>query len=255
MMTQEDAIRKAMACLRLAKSDNPNESALAAARAQEIIDRYKLDLSGMDPNGDSAAQKAFEDEPINDYGYDDPFEKQRDLHPWMLRLASYIARSNGCRILWHRDGRFGGVIKIIGRGSDVAAARYMHAFLRNEVVRLIKANTNAGHSGSYKRQFGLGVTDTIWQKLAAAKQAMHSDLRNKAENPMALMRVNNAIANLERREQAMEKYMEGFCIHGKSYIGRTTDGGARAAGQLAGKSIVLNGAKSGLTSGVKAIGA
>ena len=65
-MTLEEAMRKAMACLRLAeRGGTPEESALAAAKAQEIITRYGLDVSSADYE---QGQKEKDEEPIKDFG-------------------------------------------------------------------------------------------------------------------------------------------------------------------------------------------
>ena len=204
-MTQEDAIRKALACLRLAKSDNPNESALAAARAQEIIDRYQLDISGIDYNSQEAARDT---EPIKDFGYSDPLDTLPNPYAWMIRLTSMVARFNGCRIIScrHENGR-GKIIKVVGRPSDVSTVRYLYSYLKAEVTRLRDANC-AGHSHVYKYQFCLGVVDTIRVKLDEQREATFKSKRAEAgRNEMAIMRINSAIAKMEQRGDSVHKWM------------------------------------------------
>src|SRR5215472_13049576 len=103
-MTHEEAIRKAMACLKLAQSSNPNEAALAAAKAQEIIERYKLDVTGLDY--DSEQVKKDDSEPVKDFGFSDPLENtDYGSRIWSLRLASVVSRVNQTRIVYNDTGK------------------------------------------------------------------------------------------------------------------------------------------------------
>lgn len=262
-MTQQDAIRKAIACLRLAKSSNAAEAALAASKAQEIIDRFQLDMAGIDLNRDQHAQDDFDNEPIKDFGYEDPLDDVKYLKPWMLRLASVVARANACRVVYLRtdtfdDGRCRGAkIKVIGRPSDVNTVRYLHGYLRAEVVRLCSENC-AGNSGTYKRQFNLGVVETIDAKLQQRRKEMHGEMRQQAaSNSMALMRVNNAIAKVEKRGQDVSKWMKQTMtlktgrVHGTARTGEGS--GARAHGRKVGEQVRLTSAKGSLGNSVNQI--
>src|SRR5574340_1108320 len=95
-MTHEEAIAKAVKLLKLAQSDNPNEAALAAARAQEIMDRYKLEGLSADYN---SAAPAEPDEPIVAFG--EPVEPKQGSE-WVVRLILALARANQCRIYQRR---------------------------------------------------------------------------------------------------------------------------------------------------------
>lgn len=260
-MTQQEAIDKAIKLLRLSKSSNVHEAALAASRAQEIIDRFKLDITDMDFENRNAKD---DNEPIKDFGYGDPLDKTSYLKPWMLRLASVVADANQCRIVYARidemgDGRNrGAVIKIIGRPSDVNVTRYLHGYLRGEVVRLRDENC-AGNSGTYKRQFCLGVVETISAKLREQKKAMESDLRNQhSHNPMALVRVNNAIVRLEKRHGEVQKWVEANLKlgHGRVHgTARTGEGdSARAHGRKVGEQVRFTKARGAIGHTPKMIG-
>jgi hypothetical protein len=62
-MTYEEALRKAAACLRLSKSSNQAEAALAAAKAQEIMDKYQISAEVL-----KLDQPKEADEPVMDFG-------------------------------------------------------------------------------------------------------------------------------------------------------------------------------------------
>src|SRR5574340_907559 len=94
-MTHEEAIAKAVKLLKLAQSDNPNEAALAAARAQEIMDRYKLEGLSADYN---SAAPAEPDEPIVAFG--EPVEPKQGSE-WVVRLILALARASE----WRSEGK------------------------------------------------------------------------------------------------------------------------------------------------------
>lgn len=243
-MTQDEALRKAMACLRLAESSNPNEAALAAAKAQEIIDRYQLDVSSFDYD---AQQKKRDDEPIKNFETD-PLDDVEGINvKWAGVLALHVAKNNQCRVYLH-----GKMLKIIGRASDVSSVRYMYSFLKEEVKRLRKENA-AGHSGPYMNQFAHGVVDTIAAKLKQQREATFNAVKaEQANNNLALVRVNNAVAKIKERMQAVDKYVEENMRFRKvrASPGGYAGMGGREHGREEGCKVRLGGAKGAVGRGV-----
>lgn len=56
-MTFEEAVEKVRKLLALSKSYNPNEAALAAARAQEITTRYSIEAAIFEASSAGATGK------------------------------------------------------------------------------------------------------------------------------------------------------------------------------------------------------
>lgn len=249
-MTHEEALRKAMACLRLAKSGNENEAALAAAKAQEIIDRYKLDVTGLDY--DQQEQKR-DDEPIQDYGHSDQLDETNGwMTRWYLMLASVVARSNQCRVYYGQKQGYGVRIFIVGRPSDVSAVRYLHSLLKSEVTRLA-SDACKGHSDTYRRQYCLGVVDTINARLHKQHEEMAQSLRREhANNNMALIRVDKALVRMQERDEAVVTWMKSNLRlgNGRSEQTRTYTGG-REHGQRDGHKVRISSAKGGIGAGVR----
>jgi hypothetical protein len=106
-MTHQQAIEKAVKLLRLAQSCNPHEAALAASRAQEIMDRHKLEGLSAEYNTDALNRKP--EEPIRDFKADlmDPGTQSET---WKGRLAATVAAVNECKVylfqvvFWQFDG-------------------------------------------------------------------------------------------------------------------------------------------------------
>lgn len=264
-MSHEEALRKAMACLRLAKSSNPAEAALAAAKAQDIINRYGLDVSGADFE---AQDKAKDEEPIKDFDHNDPIDEvPRANRGWALRLLSVVASVNGCRCYQgvNFDGNGGKRLMVVGRPSDVQTVRYLYGYFKNETTRLRDSNTK-GNSGAYKNHYCIGVVDAIVAKLREQKLRTRQEVQAEhAGNPLALVRVNNAIAKQEQRDAAVDRALMKV-IYGteepkKSQQRRAmpagytrTSTGGREQGRRDGAGIRITNAKAGLGSGAKAIG-
>lgn len=261
-MNHEDALRKAMACLRLAKSSNPQEAALAAAKAQEIITRYGLDVNSADFD---QQEKIRDEEPINDYGHSDPLDTVERVHRgWTLRLVSAVSRVNGCRC-YHStnvDGKGGKRLMVVGRPSDVQTVRYLYGFFKNETIRLCDANTK-GNSGAYKNHYRIGVTDAIIANLYEQKETSQKEVRTEnTGNATALMRVNNAVAKQQQRDLAVERALNKL-LYGKEEPTKTrtahpsgyakTYTGGRAHGRRDGANIKTQ-SKGSLGSGRLAIG-
>lgn len=259
-MTQQQAIDKALKLLRLAKSSNQHEAALAAAQAQRIIDEHKLDIEAIDYD---AQDKERDAEEVRDFGYADPLDKysHESTHRWYLQLASIVARANGCHTIYanrifNEELNAGCMIKIVGHPSDVQTVRYLYAVLKGEVQRITKENTK-GNSWAYRRAFSLGVVDTISRKLSEQKQATQKEARQKFEhNPMALVRVNAALAKIEKRTLAVSQYIEGMRLRkgrGPSFKSDETVS-ARAHGRACGEAVRIGSAKAALGSGKHQIG-
>lgn len=84
-MTHQEAVAKVVKLLRLATSSNPNEAALAASRAQEIMDRFKIE--GITASFDTQTQSK---EPIMDFKADLLDASSSKIDTWRSWLAVAI---------------------------------------------------------------------------------------------------------------------------------------------------------------------
>ncbi len=257
-MTLDQALEKALKLLRLAKSPNAHEAALAAAKAQEVIDRYKLDINDIDFD---AQETKRDNEPVKDFGYEDPLDETSYLQAWITKLSFVVSNHNGCRIIYRKvdtmgDGKNrGAVIKVVGRPSDVQTTRYLYALLRSEVLRL-RDEACVGNGRTFKRQFALGVVDTIARKLNEQRSATEQAIRaENASNPLALVRVNKAIAKQSQRLMEVAKFVEESNpqLRSSSYARTQTITGAsaRQMGRKEGEKVRITKASGALGQGRK----
>ena len=243
-MIYEQALRKAISCLKLSQSPNKHEAALAAAKAQEIIDRYNLCIDDIQQGN----QPKDVDEAIKDFGWEDPLHEvcQVDTR-WTLRLASTVANLNSCRIYYHTKMSGSAVLKVVGRASDVQTVRYIFSWLEKEVRRITRQECK-GNSRRYQIDFRTGVVDTISQKLNEQRTSTFSTVQKEAVNSMALVRIQSSIAKIEARGIAVDEWMKQNLKLRESSFRHQADISARRHGQIAGEQIRFTKAKASIIS-------
>ena len=230
------AMEKAAKLLRLAQTDNPHEAALAAARAQDIIDRYRLSAAAVANAAEdrNPGQAPDDEEEIRDFRSDPLTE---DAATWKALLAQCLADLNQCKAY-----AYAGAICIIGRASDVEIVRPFFERIAADVDRLAARHCR-GNGRSYWNAFRLGAVDTIRQRLRAAQADTAAAVKAEAlaaGGQSALVVVENSLARIERRKEAVaawtKQHMQLRNVRrstaGSSYAGRE-------AGRRAGHSVNL----------------
>jgi len=234
--TLDDAMSRVRKLLRLAgNNSNAHEAALAAAKAQEIMLRWKLDA--VDVTLDSDAPKAVD--PVRNYYQNDPIDSGKHLAGWKAFLIGAIARANCCKPVHCNDGRRGTTVRVIGTQANAQTVAYLYTYISREIERLCKAemreNAEAGFgeangkawANSYKR----GAVEGVRKVLADLKTRIKTEY---ASNSTALM-------ILSREETALEQFyaQQHFGKARASYSG-ARDSGAYAQGVAAGRTISVN---------------
>lgn len=243
-MTHDEAVSKAVRLLRLAQSDNPHEAALAAAKAQEIIDRYKL--TGITEESSIPVVE----EPIRDF--EAPLDGTTgNMARWRVMLASTLAKANQSRVYTWTDAR-GKSIKIVGRPSDAETIRYLYQYLTREIERLASLHAK-GNGKTWANNFRLGIVDEIGDRLREQREATVHAVKQETANTSALVRVDQALAKMEKQAGAVADWMKENLKLKKTYSQTRYDDSARMAGRRAGKSINLGSGRA-MTSGAKALG-
>lgn len=142
---------------------------------------------------------------------------------------------------------------LIGRASDVQTARYMIGLLAGEVRRLNREHC-LGYSDKYRRDFKYGVVDAIAVKLRSQWEATKVEAQREATTSTALVRVNQALAKMEKRLEDVEAWEKENMSYRKSGTSHyRTDANARHHGFQAGQTIEINRARGAVGSGQKSI--
>lgn len=86
-MTRDDALKKIKKCLALAKSQNPNEAAIAMRQAQALMQEHSV---------------SDDDVALSDVAAVTCSTRTASQPRWEVRLASMIAEAFGCDHIWTR---------------------------------------------------------------------------------------------------------------------------------------------------------
>ncbi|MBV1862695.1 MAG: DUF2786 domain-containing protein [Nannocystaceae bacterium] len=164
-----DKVRKLLA---LATSPNPHEAAVAAARAQAMIEAHRLQ-AWMD------ADRAIEEDPdpIVD-ARDEPLAVGRRIRRWKTALASVLGQANGC-VAYTLDGGKESAIVLVGRARDRAAVTELWGWLVQR-IEWLSATHGAGANKKWHEAFRLGVVDSVAQRLSEGAAQARSGLNETA---------------------------------------------------------------------------
>lgn len=157
------ALAKVRKLLALATSPNPHEAALAAARAQALVDRHRLEAW-------LAAERDVRDDPdpIVD-ARDAPLEHGRRVRKWKLALASALAHANGC-VAYLRTTPDGEAIVLVGRGRDRQLVEELWQWLVRR-IEWLSATHGAGRPRRWHEGFRVGVVEAVAASLVEVERA------------------------------------------------------------------------------------
>lgn len=231
--TQEAVIAKISKLLNLAEntSANPNEAAVAVARTQELMDKYKIEQEIIDIDRSTSVS-----EPEEELENRQIWRGKYSFSSWRWLLANGLANLNSCGCF--TIGR--SVYYTVGMPSDIAVVQYLFAYVTQEIERLTKQALTRkeihGKTGSNNFRIGAiyAVLDKVKEQKTETKQEF---LRRDKKNSQAIIRV-------ERKEiikqQKVKTYMDEHVTHRFGRIKRTADREAFASGYQEGKKIGIN---------------
>ncbi|MEZ4238051.1 MAG: DUF2786 domain-containing protein [Myxococcota bacterium] len=216
-----DVLDRVKKLLALAGSPNVHEAALAAARAQALITRHRLE-DALRAEAEAEAEAAA----VSD-GADVPLEAARKLRKWRLVLATALAEHNGC-VAYTVDLGHEQQIRLAGHDADREAVRVLWDWL---VERVQWASATAAserpRSRAWHDAFRIGAVEAVIERLRAGPEA---DL-----DAAALVVAERALA---RRAEAVERFVaERLGL--KPGRGIRIDRRAYAAGRRAGQTLPL----------------
>lgn len=241
MVAPSDAIiNRVRKLLALSESPNVNEAASAAAKAQELILKYNLDLAQIDTG---------EDDPRKDYMHETIGlgVKRGQVTNWRRDLMLVLAKYNLCKAI-----PFIGmpIISIIGQPHNVEMVQHLYVYLTRQFDRLadeewdavkrnnggkapivysqIAGNHTPLHAKKFKSSFGHGAVVSVGQRLRDAME--DADAQTTAL----------VVTNEEELERAQDRF-----INPKSLVKRDAGpapdyASAFSAGVEAGQNVPLN---------------
>lgn len=174
MSDRESLLAKVQKLMALAESANEHEAALAAAKAQSLIEQYNIEQHELETSGRKAA------EPIGLQRIDWP--DRDNIDRWEKELVQTVARNMFCDVLWTPLH-----VMFIGRPTDVLVVEYTWAHLREKIVSLVRGRLReAKYRGEvsnpkkWRRDWLLGAVDGIREKMIAQHRQMQQDNPNSS---------------------------------------------------------------------------
>ena len=214
-----DRVRKLLA---LATSPNIHEATAAAALAQTLIARHRLQ-TWLD-----ADQTVADDpEPIED-ARDTPLEASKRLRTWKTVLANALAEANGC-FAYTLDRGTDRALVLVGRARDRAAVGALWTWLVTR-IEWLSATLGAGQDRQWHEAFRVGCVTALADRLSGVA----ADVRGEC-SAAALVRVD-PVARAQR--DALERFMAERFKLGKSR-GVRVDADAWEAGRQAAATLPL----------------
>jgi hypothetical protein len=202
-MTRESILSKLDHLFRLAEhpNTNPNEAAIAAARAQQIMFEHKISRSEVTVKENDA---------------EDPMVVQNALEgqnarilTWKLDLLNSIAFSNFCRLVyWNARNRTkfslrrSARMNVYGRKGDVETTLYLYNYLVKEIDRIAYEDIQRVHPESPKRwgaSFRLGAAHTIGSRLEQQRKAQEREIQSNEKCTALVKREDNAVKDFVQK--------------------------------------------------------
>ena len=159
MAIDTTVLSKIKKLLALSTSSNPNEAALAAARAQELLMKHNLTMSQVETHGqESQYCEAF----VN-----------TGSRVWRRMLLVVIARNNFCEMVY--DTATSQAI-LIGEAHNQEVVTYLHQYLIGQLEPMAatayKLSGSTIHAKSWLDSFYVGAVESINKRLETQKNEM-----------------------------------------------------------------------------------
>jgi len=234
-----DIVDKVAKLFRLANNESasPAEAANAAAAAQELMLKHKLD------EADVNAREGKVDSPV-DWFKDAPIYQAGRLLVWRGRLADGVAVACMCRSLvchgFDAKGRPVAKVTLVGKREDAEVVRYLYVYLSRQIDRLAKAYVRGLDLSTwpkaeksrvariYANNFRLGAVQQVLLRLMEKKRNVAQT--SAKPGAMVLMRTYE-----EEVERMTDSHSTGTVKSVPTYYAPE----ARAAGMKAGQHVPI----------------
>ena len=200
-----DRVRNLLA---LSKSSNVHEAAVAAAHAQRLIEKYRLEEVDVHEPESDPWTVALDDNPL---------DQGARFAQWKLDLAMVVTESNACRIVVFQQGRYS-TIKIVGAPTEVEACRTLYMWLCSEIQRLARSSKQRGRAS--KDSFRQGAIRTIEDALSKVNVQTRCDFK---ETGASLVQVRQSTQAMRQRDSRAEELQDEITDGEEEYVGHDED--------------------------------
>lgn len=218
-LSQEEAesiVSKIKKLMALSKSSNENEAASAAAKAQELLLKYNIELSEIQ---DTTVETKLTKEFLELFG--------RNEVTWKKHLAHGVANANLCKGVGSGNGMY-----FLGKKHNIEIAIYMYQTLVNDLERIADEKWQQilvlrelaakypkveifsdyslayVHGKTWKASFYAGAVKTIRERL----EENLTELKINNENMMALVTTEDKQLQVYMKQE-FPKLVSGRSLH------------------------------------------
>lgn len=248
METNAETLEKIKKLLRLAQSDNEHEAALAAAKAQELMDRHQIEQAMLSLDG--VAEEEDEEDIVHFSDREDALDDfGSKTVTWKGSLGMNIAEHNACTVYYASHQVYGGPetkrLVIVGRPTDVATVRYLYAYCVREIERFV-LERGVGHGRTWYNNYRMGIVSAIGTTLRKQREAMRKGIQKeaRARGGAAIVKVSSAIAKVDAKQRELETWVKRNLRLRHTSASYTSNRSAFDAGLKDGATINMSGGKS-----------
>jgi hypothetical protein len=253
-------LRKIKKLLTHAEHNNadPNEAAVAAAQANRLMERYRLNRAIVEAQtGDESKKEPVGEEVIYHL-------RTKTIQNWIGYLATAISKSSNCKFYWDRKTDAAWVtrpcIVAIGRQTDRMAFKMLLEFVVTEIDRLATLATKSRASGrhgskTFANNFRLGAVETISRRLRemeeqkvtpfTAEEQEGASGSDKPATPPTEATMSQALVILQKDREEVDLYYKDLStklhLRTRAVSQINWSGEGRRAGREAGNNIHLGG--------------
>jgi len=239
---QEAILSKIKKLLALATSDNENEAAIAAAKAQTLLIEYNISQEELDSFNDAKSEKVIQ---VQADG-----KNRHNRSAWYDHLAYTVAKANLCNLLVSGSG-----VIWIGKKTNIEVAQYIFENLVRDLSRIcdtawgiilkiqkLDPTQPKVHGKIWKNNFYHGANQSISDRLRA--------------NLVQLKAADNVMALVVRNDIELNEYMHvNYPRLGHISTHYNSNRSGFDAGKSAGRSVQFGrGLGAGGSSGPKLLG-
>jgi len=228
-------VNKIRKLLELSRNNtSPEEAAIAAARAQEMMFKYSIGEADLDLGEETGPEDIVETVMGED--------GKKKMETWRSMLGRSVAESLGCKLFTRRfRGAMKGIrLQIVGPTSAVQTANYLFMYLCHEMDRLAdEAHKNSGtlvEARRYKNSFRLGAVEIVAKRLDAQRAAQNEYVRGK----LAAGEQTPGLVLFKTNEERVADFMKNYKIKSGPKVNLNIDPAAYVSGREAGAGISLS---------------
>ncbi len=200
------------------------EAASAAAMAQKLLFKYKLEMADIESAGGEKTESVGQSD----------FEYKTKAHDgdWKLQFLFELSRYNFCKTI-ARQGW--GNPFIIGKSAEVEVVKALHSWISEQLETICKDRIKEGYNGpdripTFRRSFFTSAVYTISRRLREQQREM----KEESEKGNTLI----VVTGTELREYIERKV--GPLTHGRGGGGSSGSLAGGVAGAIAGRQVDIS---------------